>query len=91
MTPEELTKPTVPLAYVALTLQLAAERGVGRDAMLKDLELSPSLLEQPDTRIGLLLYGRICLRALQLTNEPALGYEFGLRNNLTTHGFYGSA
>jgi AraC-like DNA-binding protein len=29
------------------------------------------------------------VRALQLTGEPALGYEFGLRNNLTTHGFYG--
>jgi AraC-like DNA-binding protein len=26
---------------------------------------------------------------LQLTGEPALGYEFGLRNHLTTHGFYG--
>jgi AraC-like DNA-binding protein len=89
MTPDELTKPTVPLAYVLLTLQLAAERGVGRDAMLKDLDIGPELLEQPDTRIGLLRYGRLCLRALALTNEPALGYEFGLRNNLTTHGFYG--
>lgn len=89
MTPDELTKPTVPVAYVQLTLTLAAERGVAREAMLRDLDLGSELLEQPDTRIGLLLYGRLCLRALHLTGEPALGYEFGFRNNLTTHGFYG--
>jgi AraC-like DNA-binding protein len=89
MTPDELTKPSVPMAYVHLTLQLATERGVGREALLAGLGLSHELLEQPDARIGLLPYGRLCLRALQLTAEPALGYEFGLRNNLTTHGFYG--
>lgn len=89
MTPDELTKPTVPMAYVQLTLQLALERGVSHEAMLRDLGLSAGLLDQPDARIGLLLYGRLCLRALHLTDEPALGYEFGLRNNLTTHGFYG--
>lgn len=89
MTPDELTKPSVPMAYVHLTLQIAIDRGVNRAALLDGLGLTSERLEQPDARIGLLLYGRLCLRALQLTAEPALGYEFGLRNNLTTHGFYG--
>lgn len=89
MRADELIKPTVPIAYVHLTLQLAAERGVSRAAMLEGVGLTVERLEQPDARIGLLDYGRLCLRALHLTGEPALGYEFGLRNNLTTHGFYG--
>ncbi len=89
MTPDELTKPTVPIAYALLTLELAAERGVSREAMLEGIELETGLFEQADARIGLLEYGHLCIRALQLTGEPALGYEFGLRNNSTLHGFYG--
>jgi AraC-like DNA-binding protein len=89
MRADELNKPTVPIAYVLLTLQIAAERDVSRAAMLEGVGLTAELLEQPDARIGLLDYGRLCLRALHLTGEPALGYEFGLRNNLMTHGFYG--
>src|SRR5262249_20172874 len=46
-------------------------------------------LEQADARIGLLEYGHLCIRALELTGDPALGYEFGLRNNSALHGFYG--
>jgi AraC-like DNA-binding protein len=89
MTPEELAKPTVPIAYVLLTLELAAERGVSREAMLDGVGLEPALLEEADARLGLLEYGHLCIRALELTAEPALGYEFGLRNNSTLHGFYG--
>lgn len=89
MIPEELQKPTVPIGYVLMTLQLAAEHGVGREAMLKDVKFPLALLEQPDARLGLLEYGHLCVRALQLTREPALGYEFGLRNTLTAHGLVG--
>lgn len=89
MTPDELRKPTVPIAYVLLTLQLAEEHGVSREQMLKGLKLAPGVLDQPDTRFGLMEYGQLCIRALQLTGEAGLGYEFGLRNNLTTHGFHG--
>lgn len=89
MTPDELRKPSVPIAYVLLTLQLAAEHGVSRETMLKDIKLAPGVLDQPDARFGLMEYGHLCVRALQLTGEPGLGYEFGLRNNLTIHGFYG--
>jgi AraC-like DNA-binding protein len=85
----DLAKPTVPSSYVLLTLGLAEERGVSRDAILSGLALTPRMLAQPDTRIGLLDYGRICIRAMQLTGDPALGYEFGLHNRVTDHGFVG--
>lgn len=89
MTPDELRKPSVPIAYVHLTLQLAAERGIDQQRMLKGIPLTPDILEQADARIGLMEYGQLCVRALHLTGEPGLGYEFGLRNSFTTHGFYG--
>jgi AraC-like DNA-binding protein len=89
MTPDELRRPTVPIAYVLLTLQLAEERGIDRERMFKGMLLSPNILDQLDARVGLLEYGQLCIRALHLTQDPALGYEFGLRNSFTTHGFYG--
>lgn len=85
----ELAKPTVPISYVLLTLELAQERGVTAATLLAGLDIRRERLEQPDARIGLLLYGRLCIKAMQLTREPALGYEFGLRSNLTAHGFFG--
>ena len=89
MTPEELFKPRVPIAYVHLNLQLAEEHGVPRQQVLQGLGIEPQLLEQPDALIGLLDYGRVCLHCMELSSEPAMGYEFGLRNNMTLHGFYG--
>lgn len=85
----ELAKPTVPISYVLLTLELAQERGVDRAVMLQGMGVAPEQLRQADARLGLLQYGRLCVRALQLTGDPALGYEFGLRNKLTTHGLVG--
>ncbi|MDR3416802.1 MAG: AraC family transcriptional regulator [Nevskia sp.] len=85
----ELAKPSVPISYVLLTLELAAEHGVSREALFKGMAIAPELLLQPDARMGLMQYGHLCVRALQLSREPALGYEFGLRSNLTAHGFLG--
>lgn len=85
----ELAKPTVPISYVLLTLALAEERGVSRAAMLRGTEIGPKLLQHAEARLGLLEYGRLCIRAMELTGEPALGYEFGLRNRITDHGLVG--
>lgn len=89
MTPDDLNNPTVPIAYVHLNMQLAEERGVRSERLLDGVAIDRALLDQPDALISLLDYGRICLRTMSLTGEAAMGYEFGLRNNMTLHGFYG--
>src|SRR5207249_590963 len=81
--------PTVPVTYVLLTLQQAAERGVGREALLRGLDLPAAALQQPEARFSLLHYTQIIYRALQHTGDGSLGYEFALRSNLTAHGFFG--
>lgn len=84
------SKPTVPVSYVWLMIRLAEERGVSAQRLLSGLKISPAQLESPEGRIGLLDdYAELCSRALRLTGEPGLGYEFGLRATLTTHGILG--
>ena len=81
---------TVPVSYVQLMLELAAERGVGVAPLLSGLSIPQDLTEHPDGRVNLRPdYAELCRRALRLTQEPALGYEFGLRASLTTHGIVG--
>ncbi len=83
-------KPTVPVSYVWLMIRLAEERGVNAQQLLSGLRISPAQLDSPEGRVGLLDdYAALCRRALAWSGEPGLGYEFGLRATLTTHGILG--
>jgi AraC-like DNA-binding protein len=90
MRPNDLIIPTVPISYVLLLLDICEERGVPREQLLQGLGIPDAVLQQPHGRINLLReYAALCRRALALTGEPALAYEFGLRATLTTHGILG--
>ncbi|HSW14571.1 MAG TPA: AraC family transcriptional regulator ligand-binding domain-containing protein [Solimonas sp.] len=89
MTSDALTNPTVHIAYAQLTIQLALARGVRRELLLEGLDIDPAELQRPGGRLTLRQWGRLIARALKLTRHPGIAYEFGLRNNLTTHGIFG--
>lgn len=89
MRSDNLVKPAVPMAYGILILELAAERGVSREALLTHSNIPPGLWEKTDARLTLLQAGGLLYRAMQLSKDLALGYEIGLRSNLTSHGFIG--
>jgi len=89
MKTEDVSKPSVPVAYGLLTIELAAERGIVGETLLAGLDIPAGLLEKPDGRLSMEQYSRLIDRSLRLTGDPALGYEFGLRSNLTAHGFIG--
>ncbi|MGH8629576.1 MAG: AraC family transcriptional regulator [Burkholderiales bacterium] len=82
-------KPAVPVVYALFALSVVAERGVGRDQLLAGTGISPAVLENPETRLSVAQYGRLIGKALDLTGDPGLGYELGLRSQLTKHGFLG--
>jgi AraC-like DNA-binding protein len=84
-----LARASVPVAYVQLGLQLAEELGVPRPQLLDGLGIDPALLERPDGRLGLLKCARLFSRVWRRTGSAALGYEFGLRCNLASHGNLG--
>jgi len=82
-------KPTVPVVYWLFVLALAAERGVRREALLAGTGVGAELLERLDARTTPAQYGRLCGNALRLTGDKGLGYEIGLRSQITKHGFLG--
>jgi AraC-like DNA-binding protein len=87
---KDTMRPTVPISYVLLMLDIAADHGVSRERLLDGLGIDDALLQKPDARIALLdEYARLCIRALKYTGEPGLAYEFGLRATITSHGLLG--
>ncbi len=81
-----LARASVPVAYVQLGLSLAEEAGLPREALLRGLGIDPAALERPDGRLGLGQCARLFGRVWRKTGNAALGYEFGLRCNLASHG-----
>jgi len=82
--------PKVPISYVLLMIELATERGARMEQLLHGLNITPALLQSPDAHIDLLTdYAELCRRAMAITGEPALAYEFALRSTVTTHGIVG--
>jgi AraC-like DNA-binding protein len=86
---DDLTKPTVPVGYALLVLDVAGAHGVPAEAVLAAAHLPAVALEDPNGRVSMLQMGTVLLRAVELTGEPALGYEIGLHSSLTSHGIMG--
>ena len=85
-----MARASVPVAYVALGLEIASDLGVEREALLKGLGIAPAEFERPDGRIALAQCVRLISRVMRQTRDhAALGYEFGLRSNLAAHGNVG--
>jgi AraC-like DNA-binding protein len=82
--------PTVPVSYVWLLLALSQELGASRTDLLEGLDVTDAVLNDPHGRVSLRpTYAELSRRAMRLTGEPGLGYLFGLRASLTTHGIVG--
>lgn len=85
-----MARASVPVAYVALGLEIASDVGVDRDTLLKGLGIAPADFERPDGRVSLAQCVRLISRVMrQAPDHAALGYEFGLRSNLAAHGNIG--
>lgn len=84
-----LARASVPVAYVQLGLDVATDRGIARDQLLKGVVLAPGVLDRPDGRVPLAQCVRLVSRVARRTGDRSLGYEFGLRNNLAAHGDVG--
>jgi AraC-like DNA-binding protein len=86
---EHLNRPAVPIAYGLLILEIASERGVKRENLLGGSNIPADIWGKADARLSLVQAGGLLFRAMQLSNDPAFGYEIGLRSKLTSHGFIG--
>jgi AraC-like DNA-binding protein len=87
--PAYLDSPTIPIAYLQLLVEILGERGIGEATLFDEPQLSRALLSEP--RMSAIQWTRLVRRALALTQDPGLGYEYGLRMRPTAHGLLGFA
>lgn len=86
-----LRRPTIPVAYPRLLMQLFAERGLDQRALRAGTGLRDEVLAQPDARVSPSQWARLVLNAIALTGDEGLGFELGLRLRPSVHGFLGYA
>ncbi len=86
-----LRRPTLPVAYPQLVLEIAAGRGLEPADVLVAAGLPVDLLSTASGYISPMQYTRLTVRAAELLDDPGLGMEVGLRMRPTAHGFLGYA
>jgi AraC-like DNA-binding protein len=84
-----LDRPTIPIAYLELLIEILAERDFTTSDLFAGLPFEASLLAE--TRMSAVQWTRLVLRAQELTQDAGLGYEYGLRMRPTAHGLIGYA
>lgn len=87
----DFSTPHVAAGYVDLFCRLLEQRGIARERLLAGTGVGAADLAAPGARIPDQQMLRIVARALELTGDPSLGFQFGLTMNIKTHGFLGYA
>lgn len=89
MSPEQYS---ASFEYVPLLLEMMEKRGFRAEQLLEGIALPErSQWNEPGLRVLASEYEQLIRRALALSGEPWLGWEFGLSMNVSTHGFLGYA
>jgi AraC-like DNA-binding protein len=86
---DHLERPTIPISYLHLLVEILAERGLDSTLLFEGLPVPAALLEEQ--YMSAIQWTRLVLRAQELTRDPGLGYEYGLRMRPTAHGLIGYA
>ena len=84
-----LNRASISAIYPLAMLQLAVERGVPADRILRNSELTLDHLHQPSARITPRQQAIISYNLLTETGDPGIGLELGLRSNVTKTGLMG--
>lgn len=89
MRTEDLPKPTVPVGYALLLLDAAEAHGVSAETLLRAARVAPDAMDDPGDRMSVIHIAGLLEHAIDLTGEPALGYEIALGSSVTSHGIMG--
>jgi len=78
-----------PAEYLAHLVDISGRFHVRPEQLLKGTGIKPSTLERPSATVSKASVLRVVERALALTNEPGLGFYWGLSLKLSSHGALG--
>ncbi len=81
----------VPAIYALHLTELIAHWNISATKFLQDTGLGVAELSLPHSRLSVAMVERLVERARTLTEEPGLGFYFGLRMRISWHGFLGLA
>ena len=84
-------QPNQSATYPRNFASVAQERGIDRERLLQRANLSAEVLDDPAGRVSLVDTWRLIAAAVDLTDDPSLGFETGLKLPLTAHGSLGYA
>jgi AraC-like DNA-binding protein len=86
-----MQNPMIPAISARWFLKNLRHYGFDVDEMLQGAGLDDNWLQNEDARISVKQYILLVERALDLSNEPALGLKIGQRQNLLEYGIWGYA
>lgn len=89
--PYGLSKASIPISYAHLLLEIMAEKGFSSAEILQKSKLPLSIFDALDARITPLQWSKLVWTCLSLSQDFALGYQYGLKLRLTAHGPMGYA
>lgn len=77
--------------YAALLVEMLVRQGVMQAELLAGTDIEVATLKSVDGRISARQFSQLIQNACMLSNDPALGFKFGLQLRVSTHGFLGFA
>jgi len=83
--------PVVPVHHPRVLFETAVGQGADRAALLENVGITEATLASPDARLSYLQFAMLTSNALRLTNNPALGLDFGNNLHLAQMGVLGLA
>jgi AraC-like DNA-binding protein len=86
-----LQDPVLPLQHPRLLIETAVAQGAARKQLLEHTGIDAHMLRDPYARISYEAFGALTVNALRLTQNPALGIDFGRRAGFTSLGMTGLA
>lgn len=84
----ELSQPAI---YAEHLIDLCARFGVSRHALLEGTGITDAMMEDLEARLPSDAMYALITRALKLTKQPGLGFYYGIKLKLSTHGAVGFA
>lgn len=86
-----LQDPVLPLQHPRLLIETAVAQGAARKLLIEHTGIDAGMLRDPYARISYEAFGALTVNALRLTDNPALGIDFGRRAGFTSLGMTGLA
>ncbi len=80
-----------PASYMDILMQLIEEKGVDTEKLLSNYQLTRQQLQDPLFQLALSTSAYLTGASIMLSHCPALGFEYGQRIHLASHGDLGLA